>query len=335
MSMAIQCNVHDRHVFYCRISDRIVSVMEYSYQTAFTEDRLVVITTTNYVSVREWRMYLLKHFERLTRENSRVYVLGGIHGNKDGTIGPSDEKRKNESIKQLEIVKKKKNDEIREKNITLEHIDLGEYIVNNKIDEEKLCKAIEEPTLILLAYCFTHRSEVDQILRAAGVYAAPILIQEQASVTEGKYLILDETQKMIIKKFSRKENENLFIWGPSGSGKTLVATQVLDILVTQKRKYDEEVKIIIVSYAAVSDTAELLSDMKTRYLPGYQDVADYVTVTQLCENIGVNYDLFKPQHTIQRILDTLSEQSVRTVILIDEIRPCADSANIGDWSKSK
>ena len=257
--------------------------------------------------------------------------MGGIHGSEDGTIGRKDEKRRDESIKQLEILKRKKKDEILEKNITLEHIDLGEYIVNEKIDEEKLRNAMIDPSLIVLAYCFTRRSQVDDILRAAGVYAAPILLQEQASVTEGKYLILDETQKMIIKKFSRKENENLFIWGPSGSGKTLVATQVLDILATQKRKNGEEVKIIVASYGA-SDTAELLSDMKKRYLPGYQDVADYVPVRKLCENIGVKYDPYQPQDTIQRILDTLSEQSVRTVILIDEIIPCAEGANSADWS---
>ena len=135
----------------------MVSVEE---STVFTEDRLVVITSTKEIDARQWREYLLKHFTRLTRENSRVFVLGGIHGNIDGTIDRRDETRRNESIKQLNIVKKKKNYEILEKNITLEHIDLGEYIVNGKIDEEKLCNAIQEPTLILLAYCYTHRSRL-------------------------------------------------------------------------------------------------------------------------------------------------------------------------------
>ena len=135
----------------------MVSVEE---STVFTEDRLVVITSTKEIDARQWREYLLKHFTRLTRQNSRVFVLGGIHGNIDGTIDRRDETRRNESIKQLNIVKKKKNDEILEKNITLEHIDLGEYIVNGKIDEEKLCNAIQEPTLILLAYCCTHRSRL-------------------------------------------------------------------------------------------------------------------------------------------------------------------------------
>ena len=146
-------------------------------------------------------------------------------------------------------------------------------------------------------------------------------------------MILDETQKMIIKSFSRKENENLFIWGPSGSGKTLVAAQVFDILTTQKRKNKEEVKIIVASYLAGIETPQLLSDMKNKYLRGYQDIAEFITVEQLCKKFGFERDIEQPQHTIQKILDTLSEQpTAKTVLFIDEIDPCSEGANNADWS---
>ena len=46
----------------------------------FEEEKLVIISTTNEIRVTEWRGYLEKHFERLTRQDSRIYALGGIHG---------------------------------------------------------------------------------------------------------------------------------------------------------------------------------------------------------------------------------------------------------------
>ena len=98
----------------------------------------------------------------------------------------------------------------------MEHVNLGEYLVNGELNEEKLVGVIRDPTLIILAYCFTERSEVDDILRAAGVYAAPILLQEQATITEGRFVILDENQKQIIQRFSTNSDANLFICGTSG-----------------------------------------------------------------------------------------------------------------------
>ena len=42
----------------------------------FVEEKLVVISSTNEIRPTEWRKYLQKHFERLTRQDSRVYILG-------------------------------------------------------------------------------------------------------------------------------------------------------------------------------------------------------------------------------------------------------------------
>ena len=55
----------------------------------FQEEKLVIITSTKPIKVTEWRRYLVQHFERLTRQDSRIYVLGGIHGYENGKIGLS------------------------------------------------------------------------------------------------------------------------------------------------------------------------------------------------------------------------------------------------------
>ena len=142
----------------------------------FEEEKLVVLTSNVEIDMRMWRVYLEENFTRLTRQNSKVFVLGGIHGGEDGRIGERDKKLFEDNIGQLRVLKRNKDKEIRKNKICFENIDLGEYLVNGELNEEKLVGVIKEPTLIILAYCYTNRSEVDDILRAAGVYAAPILI---------------------------------------------------------------------------------------------------------------------------------------------------------------
>ena len=57
----------------------------------FEEEKLVVITSKVEIDMMMWRKYLEDHFTRLiTRKNSKIYVLGGIHGGEDGRIGKSD-----------------------------------------------------------------------------------------------------------------------------------------------------------------------------------------------------------------------------------------------------
>ena len=50
----------------------------------FEEEKLVVLTSNVAIDMRMWRVYLEENFTRLTRQNSKVFVLGGIHGGEDG-----------------------------------------------------------------------------------------------------------------------------------------------------------------------------------------------------------------------------------------------------------
>ena len=54
----------------------------------------VVISTTERIDMRTWRKYLASHWDRLMPENTRLLVLAGIHGMKDGRLGGREDRRK-------------------------------------------------------------------------------------------------------------------------------------------------------------------------------------------------------------------------------------------------
>ena len=68
-----------------------------------------------------------------------------------------------------------------------------------KLDKEKLIQAIQRhnPTIISLSFCYTNVSELNDILRSAGIYTVLIMSKDRASITEGKYVVLDSIQRYL------------------------------------------------------------------------------------------------------------------------------------------
>ena len=52
--------------------------------------------------------------------------------------------------------------------------------------------------------------------RSAGIYSVLIMSKDQANITEGKYVVLDPAQKMVIEKVAENQPKNVFLWGSSG-----------------------------------------------------------------------------------------------------------------------
>ena len=48
--------------------------------------------------------------------------------------------------------------------------------------------------------------------RSAGIYSVLIMSKDQANITEGKYVVLDPAQKMIIEKVAENQPKNVFLW---------------------------------------------------------------------------------------------------------------------------
>ena len=67
----------------------------------------------------------------------------------------------------------------------------------SELDPEKLVAAIKKhnPTLISLSFCYTNVSDLNDILRSAGIYTVLIMSKDRANITEGKYVVLDPIQR--------------------------------------------------------------------------------------------------------------------------------------------
>ena len=289
----------------------------------FKEERLVIVTSTDAINMIDWRAYLDQNFDRLARQDSKILILGGIHGRKNGEIGRRDENWVRWNKLQIGWLERKRAKEISERNIKIEHVDLGACLVDDKLDEGLLKAAIQDPTLVFLAFCFTDVSVLNDILRGAGIYAAMIVKQETNMVTEGHYARLDPVQEMVVREVGDRKVSNVFIWGSGGSGKTIVATQVLDIILAQYRAINKQYKAIVTSY--YSYTTELLSDMRQRYLPHLvtDNRVEFTTISKLRSKLGIQCDYKHPTTLVQTIIDTLGSYQDNYILLVDEI-PASD-----------
>ena len=65
---------------------------EMAMNPKFKDDHLVIITAKEKVTMPNWGDFILKEWDRLMKENTKLLVLAGVHGDEDGKVG-SDDKR--------------------------------------------------------------------------------------------------------------------------------------------------------------------------------------------------------------------------------------------------
>ena len=70
----------------------------------FNNKNLAIITTMEMMESYEWRMYVEKHWDKIIKMNSRMMVMGGIHGYEDGKLGDVDKGLLEENKGQVEIL---------------------------------------------------------------------------------------------------------------------------------------------------------------------------------------------------------------------------------------
>ena len=130
---------------------------------------------------------------------------------------------------------------------------------------------------MFLAWCFTERSEINDILRSAGVYSALKLSENRSSLT-GRYFVLDDAQKELIELIAKDHEQaqspgdldykNVFLWGNSGTGKTVMLAELISMRISYYKrcmKVDKDFKLNVI-VTAESAGSQLLEDLKTRYL---------------------------------------------------------------------
>ena len=106
-----------------------------------------------------------------------------------------------------------------------------------KRSEEKLIskfndfKNADKPGILILATCYSEKSEVNKLLGLYGLYAALFISKERGELTDGRIYELDGDQKTVLKKVHQdhvqarksgeiKKTKNLVLLGQAGTGES-------------------------------------------------------------------------------------------------------------------
>jgi hypothetical protein len=91
-------------------------------------------------------------------------------------------------------------------------------------------KNADKPGILILATCYSEKSEVNKLLWQYGLYAALSISKERGELTDGRIYKLDKDQKIVIRKVHQdhvqarksgkiKETKNIVLCGHAGTGK--------------------------------------------------------------------------------------------------------------------
>ena len=148
----------------------------------FAVEKYVIISARDRIDMSQLKKQLVDDWERLMPENTRLLLLAGIHGLEDGSLGDREDQEKDGFVEDLQRVigilkTNKKNrtlkttipEDILKKNIVIKVEDVGQHEDRSELDRDKFTKAVMEfkPTVIVLAFCWSENSELNDILRSA------------------------------------------------------------------------------------------------------------------------------------------------------------------------
>ena len=124
-----------------------------------------------------------------------------------------------------------------------------------------------------------------------------------------------------------KPESCLFVWGSSGTGKTLILTEALKIKLSKLLRMGKRVKIMATTFA--NETELLILKYVEKYLVNMKDV-EVMDLEKLCDDLNIEYDIWRPRETVNRVIRSLSDssdQNVTTLLLIDEVMPSTGSGS--------
>ena len=216
--------------------------------------------------------------------------------------------------------------------------DVGQIDISNRgareFNEEKFVEAVKnfQPTVLVLAFCFGQKSELNDLLRAAGIYSTIVLREKLAQITESRHFRLDKGQEELIRRIAEEKPKSVFLWGSSGTGKSLILAEALKMRISQLRREGVQDIRVIVSTMKGSDL--LLKDLREKYLP---DIAreNFITLRELAKKnnamVDEGLDNDFSQAMIKKLLSSLSAKhsssSSKTILVVDEVEPSP-----ADWS---
>ena len=237
------------------------------HEKVFTTENFVIITSNIEIDSLQWQRHFRKNWNQLIRPNTKVLVLAGIHGCKDGELGSVDEGLLREYEHQIQFLERKYKEDLKEKKAEFVLENIGTHFDEATFNEANFVKAVKkhDPTVISVAFCYTNVSVINDILRLSGIYSFMIMSKDRADITEDRCMALDSIQKKIIKTVSEVQPKNIFLWGSSGTGKTIILSEVLKMKISHYKKKCVKLNIFVTSYMAASGS-QLIKDFKEKHL---------------------------------------------------------------------
>ena len=233
----------------------------------FTTENFVIVTSNIEIDSLQWQTHFRNNWNQLIRPRSKVLVLAGIHGCKDGCLGSVDEGLLGEYEHQIQFLKRKYKEDLDEKKAEIVLENVGTYKSKVEFNEATFINAVKKhnPTVIMLAFCYTNVSTINDVLRSSGIYTLMIMSKDRATITEDRCMALDPNQKKIIEEVTKFQPKNIFLWGSSGTGKTIILTEILKMKIIHYKQKSINLNVFVTSYMATSES-QLIHEFKEKYL---------------------------------------------------------------------
>ena len=243
-----------------------------------------VITSTCEVEVDDFQDFLKEYSAKFPKK-SRFYFLTGTHGKKSGEFGETDSSQRGDIINRFMAMKANisKDKTVQEREYRF-HIESVGNVVGQDVEDvnfptlrtimEDMLES-QHPYIVILAYCYSNKSELLDMLIQSGVVAVQNAKMERARITEGECFLLDTHQQCIFAKVNNDhmkdtlincQCKNLFLYGSHGTGKTVINKIVLRMRISyylKRLEANQILNVIIGVYHSNADT--LLEELKIEF----------------------------------------------------------------------
>ena len=184
----------------------------------------VIITTKEEVSVQHVFNYLTENLDKF-RVGSEFITVCGVHGGENGELCEADEdfryeyemmykwfKNHRKYGKQAKMVEDRKYvmETVLEVSSKEDETQDGTYVLQEDSKaklkakfEEVLAKQV--PMVLILASCFSFKSQICDILRSTGLLTVLNVLEERGDITNGNMFLLDPEQQEFFKILSDEE----------------------------------------------------------------------------------------------------------------------------------
>ena len=186
----------------------------------------IIYTFRDEINAFEVEEYLKDNITQY-KIGTRFFVFCGFHTSDDGKLAGTDLNlvdhyqamfdRLNEDFYSLIVERQYQMGKITP--LRSEKSNYGHYILTSQSKSEikMLAEDIVKtntPYILILASCYSHRSEVSTVLRSAGIYSVLHISEDLGKLTKGKSFFLSQEQMELLQLVSTQSSKkDIFIFG--------------------------------------------------------------------------------------------------------------------------